>query len=250
MKKTDSTRPNETQIEEMLRQLDDGEHVDEVSLDAYFAWQSDDHLEQNEQDVLFAQITSKLAKPREPRRRRPTSGWIQWSALCAAAMAVVVAAVFLLRDSPAVKTTQRYKGSATPDVQLYLYKGRLVDHSPQVIGPIKHGETIEPTSHIVFRYKLSEPCWLVLVGQQDGQNVEVLWSSPKPEPAGEHEIQSNAQALSLPPGAYVGNVTLSLIAVRSKPSGRFEALTDLSKSFIQQQCHDCGVATFSIQVPR
>lgn len=245
---------NDTLLHEVFDLIQSLDHPDQLDLTDIFSHQYAEAVafDEEEQDDVFDAIwsTTQQSAPSRPptaqtiwfKRIRSSHVWVA-IALCA------LSAALIYHQYPSKQVTERHRFkhlTTRPQVELFAFEGQIKQGKPTVVNPLLIDDTLPAHSHVVFRYKLAEPCWIVLLGQQKGSTPEILWQSTRAVHAGESEIESNGQLLSLPVSHYRGPFKLALVALRTPPTDRLDELPAMTTQSIHQRCQDCAVASFSL----
>ncbi|MFB6373126.1 MAG: hypothetical protein ABEN55_08430, partial [Bradymonadaceae bacterium] len=134
-------------------------------------------------------------------------------------------------------------------VELIPLAGRMKSGRPTVGKRLDEGARLEPGMRVLFRYRLSRRASVVLLGQQQGGEVELLWRSESPRPARESEVRANGRALALDPSRYHGTFRLAMVAGPEDGPPKATAIDTLDEATLRKACPSCGVDIAQLEAP-
>jgi hypothetical protein len=134
---------------------------------------------------------------------------------------------------------QREKGpSSAIAAELLIFKGAIEDGRPKLLGALTPGAPLESGQVLLFRYRISAPAYVYLLGQA-GERKVPLYGSDAVASAGEHEISEAGSVLALDPTKLSLGRNAEIVLVASpKP------LEQAAPS-----CDRCGVASVHVLLP-
>ena len=165
-------------------------------------------------------------------------------------IAVSIVLATLSGDDPASNEPNRFKAAATsdtqgpmvaPEIHLLLF---AADETSKDLRRLADDDTVQTNQAILFRYRLSQPAFVVLLAKGSDQNVQLLWQSPArmdaTPPEGE-ELNSGSQALALRPNGYGNSIELVMVASHQPFQNNAATLFPaLDQATIQRQCPQCS----------
>jgi len=208
-----------------------------------------------EAERMFEAVAPPAKQERAPGLLQRIASWMRAPVLVPLAAAAVLVIAFGLSSMVTDETASSqaaYTGVKSIEVATPLptpvlagFVGSVQNGTPRVTRRLIGNEHIASGELVLLRYTLARPAYLYLLAEADG-TATLLHASDSPQPAGEHELGAQGQALAVDPSQLGAEVRLVLVASPQRiASSEQAALLDADRR--ATSCPHCSTASLQVR---